>query len=151
MRQGRFCKVCKRYLPIDQFIKRGTKITSAGKPVKKYEKCCKSCYSLYWQGKMVKQLGSRKKQYVDNSDKRVTIEYVNYLYEKQKGKCYWLGIPLNTYKQGDLTYISMDRLDNTKGYTKGNVVLTTKFANLGRHVASKAEMLKFVREYFRKK
>jgi hypothetical protein len=55
----------------------------------------------------------------------VTIfpEYLRYLWSLQGGKCYWSDLPLST-KQKDQLRVSLDRLDNTKGYEIGNVVLT---------------------------
>lgn len=57
------------------------------------------------------------------------------LYHKQNGKCYWTGLLLdghfNTVKHHPFA-ISADRLDNSKGYTKDNVVLVRRMFNLGR-------------------
>lgn len=42
---------------------------------------------------------------------------------------------------------SLDRLDNSKGYEIGNVVLTTVFANTGRRDSTIKEMKEFVDNY----
>ena len=81
---------------------------------------------------------------------RITIDYINYLYKKQKGKCYWLGIDLDLINVGTLRYVSLDRLNNKKPYIKGNVVLSTRFANLGRNIATKDDMFIFVNNYLKK-
>lgn len=55
------------------------------------------------------------------------------IFNKQNGKCYWLGIPMIP-REGDRhpQRITPDRLDCSKGYIKGNVVLACYFANIGR-------------------
>lgn len=141
---NKFCTCCKKNLSVKDYIKRGSK------DVQKYDKCCRKCVHADWQKKMWHR-STKNKKTISLSANRITIKYLNYLYKKQKGKCYWLGIEMDIINLGNLRYISIDRIDNKKGYIKGNVVLTTKFANLGRHVASKVEMLKFVNEYLKKK
>jgi hypothetical protein len=64
----------------------------------------------------------------------LTIDFINELYEKQNGLCYWFKVPLipsleKKYPQQP----SLDRLDITKGYTKDNVVLSCYSANIGRN------------------
>ena len=65
----------------------------------------------------------------------ITIEDLKDQWEKQGGKCYWLGIDMSLE---DLMISrspfapSVDRLDSSGEYTKENIVLTTRFANLGR-------------------
>ncbi len=55
---------------------------------------------------------------------KVTIfaSYLQYLWNLQQGKCYWSGLPLSTESRNQLR-VSLDRLDNTRGYEPGNVVL----------------------------
>ena len=61
-------------------------------------------------------------------------------YYKQNGKCYWLNIKLdlsdNLISWHPLA-ISCDRIDNAIGYTKENIVISSRFANLGRGAATK--------------
>ena len=60
--------------------------------------------------------------------------YLKLLYEKQNGKCYWseMVLSINNVGLGELDTISIDRLDCTVGYIQGNIVLCSKFMNLGR-------------------
>jgi len=61
-------------------------------------------------------------------------------YYKQNGKCYWFNIDLNLSDNLISWHplaISCDRIDNTIGYTKENIVISSRFANLGRGAASK--------------
>jgi len=61
-------------------------------------------------------------------------------YYKQNGKCYWFNIDLdiadNLISWHPLA-ISCDRIDNNVGYTKENIVISSRFANLGRGAANK--------------
>ena len=69
----------------------------------------------------------------------LNIEYVDYLYEKQNGKCALSGIDLY-FKQQD-TNISIDRIDSSKGYIPENVWLVSKHINIMKHTQSVADFL----------
>ena len=75
------------------------------------------------------------------------VVYINELYEKQGGRCYWLGLPLvaSTMKR-DPRRPSLDRLDSSKGYVRGNVVLACQFANMGRSTLAASDFSAFVDE-----
>lgn len=63
----------------------------------------------------------------------LTGEYVLSLYEQQNRRCYWLGIPLElSVETRHPLRPSLDRLVPAKGYTKGNIVIASLFANSGR-------------------
>jgi hypothetical protein len=73
--------------------------------------------------------------------------YLLDLFEQQKGLCYWLGIPMvPSAVNRDPRRPSVDRIDNAKGYVRGNVVLTTMFANMGRSVLDHDSFRTFVTE-----
>ena len=81
-----------------------------------------------WQNTLLNDCKSRK------LDFNLDVDYINYLFEKQKGKCYWFGVDLipsvnKKYPQQP----SLDRLNNEFGYIKGNVVLCSYSANIGRN------------------
>jgi hypothetical protein len=63
-------------------------------------------------------------------------KYLMDLWQSQNKKDYWFAnydIELNEiFVPYSIKAPSVDRLDETKGYVKGNVVITTRFANLGR-------------------
>jgi hypothetical protein len=57
------------------------------------------------------------------------------MYNKQDGKCYWSGLPLNPEYNKIKHHpfaISPERLDNSKPYDTSNVVLCRRMFNLGR-------------------
>lgn len=68
-------------------------------------------------------------------DLSISIEDIKDLWEKQNGKCYWLGIDmsLEDLEIKDSPFaVSVERLDNNLGYINGNIVLASRFANRGR-------------------
>jgi hypothetical protein len=71
-------------------------------------------------------------------------EYVRTLFLEQDGRCGWTGVNLVTNALGRLDSVSLDRLDASRGYRKGNVMLTCLGANLARNKFSEADMLMFV-------
>lgn len=77
----------------------------------------------------------------------LTTEYIKSLYEKQNGKCFWLGIPLvPSMIPRDPRRPSVDRYDSTIGYVQGNVVLACMFANMGRSCLTPEAVREFVAE-----
>lgn len=61
-----------------------------------------------------------------------THESLQTLWEEQGGLCYWTRLPMIPARKAGHMKVSMDRLDNARGYTRDNVVLTTWFANRAR-------------------
>lgn len=71
------------------------------------------------------------------SECNLTVESIEGLLKSQNGKCHWLGVDMIITTQArHPLQVSIDRLDNTKGYTIDNIVLCTFFANMGRNTAS---------------
>lgn len=65
--------------------------------------------------------------------------------------CPFLGIELTHYLgKGQLfSNSSLDRIDNTKGYVKGNVQVISRLANTMKSNASKEQLLEFAKNIFR--
>jgi hypothetical protein len=73
-------------------------------------------------------------------------DYFLALWESQNGRCYWLGIPLEpSIESRNPSRPSADRLIPELGYVKGNVVLTTQFANMGRNACPADKFAEFVK------
>jgi len=65
----------------------------------------------------------------------VTPEDLKNIYERQGGRCFWLGVkvdPASIFTTNNTFAMSVDRLDTEKDYTKDNCVITLRLANLGR-------------------
>ena len=79
-------------------------------------------------------------------------EYLKQQWLDQSKKDYWFPnyeLELNEiFVPHSIKAPSVDRLDDTKGYIKGNVVLTCRFANLGRGRYEKDEFISFTKKLF---
>ena len=72
-------------------------------------------------------------------------DFVMGLWQIQGGKCYWFGVPLllgagNYHPQKP----SLDRLDGAKPYSRDNVVLACRAANMGRNDSDAETFHEFV-------
>ena len=75
----------------------------------------------------------------------LTPEFLEEMFNKQGGQCAWTGVTMVTEVNGDrLRLLTLDRLDNSRGYTKDNVVLVCKAANQARGNASPEEFVRFI-------
>jgi hypothetical protein len=141
------CVECKQFKPLTEYTSRG-----GGKKRSQ----CKKCYNSNWKYRIMSSLTSREAHRVRENgtvkkniyrDNGINGEFLEFLKENQNGVCYWLKIPIDFTMKDKLRKPSLDRLDNTKGYEIGNVVLTTVFANLGRRDATTNEMSDFIKNY----
>jgi hypothetical protein len=65
----------------------------------------------------------------------VTAADLERIYHEQGGKCFWLGVPIDPasiFTPQNPMAMSCDRLNNHLDYTESNVVITTRFVNVGR-------------------
>lgn len=94
-----------------------------------------------WQNTLIHDCKNR------NYDINIDVEYINYLFEKQKGKCYWFNVDLiPSVNKKHPQQPSLDRLDNNLGYIKENVVLTCYSANIGRNENEKDVWIEFIKK-----
>jgi hypothetical protein len=142
------CIKCKVLKPLVEYSSKGN--------YKKREQC-KVCYNSNWKYRLMSTLSSRKaknqkmpdgrnKKVHDVNDK-INSSFLENLKNKQNGMCYWLNIPMDFTLKDKLRKPSLDRLDNSIGYNKDNIVLTTVFANTGRRDATLFEMSEFIKNY----
>ena len=109
-------------------------------------KVCTSSEKRLWYNRLITGCSNRyRKGAVNEFD--ITVKFLKGLALKQNNKCHWLGIPLDLTCKDKLRSPSVDRLDNDRGYTKDNVVLTSRFANLGRHTSTTTEFNEFLCRY----
>ena len=110
--------------------------------------------SLYRHEYEAKRASSSPRNYIntllshkhrrDNLD----IEYMMEIYNGQKGKCALSGREM-TYKRGCgnvPTNISIDRIDSSKGYVKGNIQLVCRIVNLIKNEWAQEEFINFCRD-----
>ncbi len=93
-----------------------------------------------WQNTLLHDCKNR------NHEVDIDVDYINFLFKKQEGKCFWFGvtlIPSNVKKHPQQP--SLERLDNTLGYIKGNVVLSCYSANIGRNETNKDIWIEFIK------
>jgi hypothetical protein len=74
----------------------------------------------------------------------LSIQVLSQMHEHQNGLCHWYGVPFTYETKSGPTLISVDRLDNSRGYTKDNVVLACDAANRGRKDYSPEQFSHFV-------
>ena len=98
---------------------------------------------LRWATGLIISLRCRARR--SNLEFNLTTEALEHLFDEQGGRCFWFGLPMKaSIEKRDPLRPSVDRLDNTKGYTIDNIVLTCMFANMGRSSMSVEQMHAFV-------
>ena len=80
----------------------------------------------------------------------ITTEYLREIYKAQNGRCYYTGIEMiiNGNRKTDLFLMSCDRIDSTKGYVKGNVVLCCFGLNMLKGKQAPEEMFRCLRLFY---
>lgn len=85
----------------------------------------------------------------------VTIKYLWHLFKEQKGLCAYTGkkilLPINQRKltpENRESTASLDRIDNSKGYIKGNVHWTCKRVNYMKHTMGDEYFLGWVKSIY---
>ena len=115
-------------------------------PERQKEYSRKSMAMTRWHVTTARQ--TRSKAAIDRfGPSEISPEYVLELFDEQKGLCHWFGTPMvASVENHDPRRPSLDRLDNSKGYVKGNVVLATWFANRGRYLYPAEDFRTFIEE-----
>lgn len=146
------CKECDQVLPANEFYKNGPK----SKRPNQLGAYCIPCTAVVKRRSRMADLENNKirekkirsntpwyrmlwrtsktSAKLTNREHSLTEDFIKSLYDKQNGKCFWLGVPLilNCEINRHFQKPSLDRLDCSLGYIEGNVVLASTFANLGR-------------------
>jgi hypothetical protein len=87
-------------------------------------------------------------------DFNLEFDYIKNLFDKQNGKCFYsdllLNTKVNTAKEQKINSVSFDKIDPSKGYTKGNVVLCSNRINSIKRDISLEEMKQWMPEWYRR-
>ena len=138
----RTCKTCLINKHIDDY--------EVAKGYKRRE--CRTCHSsgkrkkissspYLYINNLYGQLAYRRKKTHKFNIKR---EYLHGLYDKQKGICKYSGVVMTHVKDGSgyhLQNISIDRIDNTKGYEEGNIALVCLAVNMMKYTLELEELI----------
>jgi hypothetical protein len=81
---------------------------------------------------------------LNNLPMKITKAFIEELYNKQDGKCYYTGLKMKIQSElnKDLMIMSLDRIDSSKGYVEDNVVLCCWGINLLKGQHSVSELFK---------
>jgi len=90
--------------------------------------------------------GVSKKRGINNFN--IDVEYLESLYKNQNGLCAISGIKMtHTSGKGKIaTNVSIDRIDNSKGYTKDNIQLLCQAINMLKFNMTNSELELFLLE-----
>lgn len=99
----------------------------------KYLKKSKRYRINNWSGYFISRIKKRSKDRF-SEDVDFDSDYLKDLFSRQKGKCYWTNLKMVLEVSNKNPFqVSIDRLDNNKGYTKDNIVLCCMMINYARN------------------
>jgi hypothetical protein len=150
------CRFCNKEKSLDLFYSNGC----FNDGLKKYRSKCKECILLKskishknsYQDKINKKHSSAK-NYIScllnhcskrkNKEYNIDIQYLIDIYENQNGICNISGIKMTHEHGSKITNISIDRIDSSIGYIKGNVQLVCYIVNIMKNKFSVNELIYF--------
>jgi len=143
----RTCKTCKTNKDINRFeISKGyrARICRACRQSRKRKIISESPYAYI--NSIYSQLAYRRKP---THKFNITTDYLHKLYDKQKGICQYSGVTMTHVKDGTgyhLKNISIDRIDNTKGYEEGNIALVCLAVNMMKYTLELDQLIDWCKE-----
>lgn len=115
---------------------------------------CRSCinqgrktrrHTMPWSKRLVEYVNGPRHTSRTTDPFDLTTEFLEMMFTKQEGRCAWTGVKMTTDIGSDrLRIITLDRLNNSRGYTSDNVALVCKAANQARGDASVEEFVRFL-------
>lgn len=131
--------------------------------------CCRKCSAI----NNIKNMGNKRnighfpntkyppgnnfKYYIRNAKKRLQfefnldLEYLKEIWENQKGICPYSKVQLilnsHSIRHKDMRYnASLDRIDSSKGYVKGNVQFISASINYMKNIMSHSDCIEFLQQ-----
>lgn len=151
------CRVCKLYLQLCEFTPCNNIAKRSGYLT--YNTECKSCrkqrhfndrhfVKITLKDVLLEKLYKSKiRANNKNLEFDLDLEFLLYLWEKQKGKCYYTNRDLSLIIN-DQNKLSIDRIDSSKGYVKNNVVLCCNIVNYIKLDLSENDFSKIIIELY---
>lgn len=99
--------------------------------------------NLYCQAKSRHNSKSPKFAKIHRLGFDVDQQYINDIWTAQYGRCAISGLEM-VYKSGDLCCVSIDRIDSSIGYVKGNIQLVCAWVNRAKNTATNDEMIRVI-------
>lgn len=78
------------------------------------------------------------------SESNIDLNYLKELWSKQKGCCAYTGVELHHKINDPIRTASIDRIDSSKGYVKGNVQFVSVIANFAKNSYSDLLMKEWI-------
>lgn len=125
----RTCKGCGQAKPLEDFYFHKASLSSR---VRK----CKTCYGEQRKKVKVGSLDGRLRAIFSNVTERrhkgvdISLQDLKDLWEKQKGLCAYSGVPMTWDDSNRYTTVSIDRIDSSKGYVRGNIAFCCFTVNI---------------------
>jgi hypothetical protein len=95
----------------------------------------------------------KERKKVNGYEYNIDLQYLKQLWETQRGICPYTGFVMvmpdttnSRSKVYSLKKASLDRIDSSKGYVKGNVEFVCLLINMAKNNSSKEEVLEFIEE-----
>ena len=112
---------------------------------------CKSCSKARWSGHIPSSYYSKLKQRSKNKEFKynLTVNYLNELFDEQNEKCALSGEDIffhQSYNTSHPQTASLDRIDNEKGYIKGNVQWVHKDVNFMKGMLNEDRFIKLCKK-----
>ena len=103
---------------------------------------------ISWFNEKARHAANRNKEF------SITIEYLWKIYIKQNRRCALSGVPLDFNASSESSTVSIDRIDNKKGYVVGNIQLLDCRVNMMKYTYSQKDFINIcqqVADYTRSK
>lgn len=93
---------------------------------------------------------ARARARVKNIPFEIDVAYLQSLLDQQENKCFYSGIEMELNRAGTYT-ASVDRVDSSKGYVKGNVVFVISAVNTMKNDLLEKEFLSIIESVYKNK